>query len=135
MQIYADPGFRNAFREEMDTRRIFRGQWGRMTVIDARSDEVKPHVASKKTVAEIARDQGKDVVDTFLDLAVADRLELLFDLQAFNFEPEGVKNLVSDPRFLVGLSDGGAHVDMLCDAGYATYLPRSLGSGQSGIDH
>jgi N-acyl-D-aspartate/D-glutamate deacylase len=23
---------------------------------------------------------------------------------------------------MVGLSDGGAHVDMLCDAGYATYL-------------
>ena len=57
-----------------------------MTVIDAHSEETKPHVASKKTVAEIARDQGKDVVDTFLDLAVADRLELLFDLQAFNFE-------------------------------------------------
>ena len=122
MQIYADPGFRNAFRQEMDTRRIFRGQWGRMTVIDAHSEAVKPHVASKKTVAEIARDQGKDVVDAFLDLAVADRLELMFDLQAFNFEPEGVKNLVSDPRFLIGLSDGGAHVDMLCDAGYATYL-------------
>ena len=45
-----------AFREEMDKRRIFRGQWGRMTVIDAQSDEVKKHVASKKTVAEIARD-------------------------------------------------------------------------------
>ncbi len=122
MQIYADPGFRNAFREEMDKRRIFRGQWGRMTVIDAHTEAVKKHVASKKTVAEIARDQGKDVVDAFLDLAVADRLELMFDLQAFNFEPEGVKNLVSDPRFLIGLSDGGAHVDMLCDAGYATYL-------------
>ena len=23
---------------------------------------------------------------------------------------------------MIGLSDGGAHVDMLCDAGYATYL-------------
>ena len=53
---------------------------------------------------------------------MADELEILFDLQAFNFEPEGVKNLVSDDRFMIGLSDGGAHVDMLCDAGYATYL-------------
>lgn len=122
MRIYADPGFRQAFREEMDRRRIFAGQWGRMVVIDAKSPEVQAHVASRKTVAQIARDQGKDPIDAFLDLAVADNLELMFDLQAFNFEPEGVKNLVSDPRFLIGLSDGGAHVDMLCDAGYATYL-------------
>jgi N-acyl-D-aspartate/D-glutamate deacylase len=122
MKLYADPGFRQTFRAEMDQRRIFAGQWGRMTVIDAKSPEVQKHVESKKTVAQIARDQGKDPIDTFLDLAIADKLELLFDLQAFNFEPEGVKNLVSDPRFLIGLSDGGAHVDMLCDAGYATYL-------------
>ncbi|NJN48046.1 MAG: hypothetical protein HC808_17970, partial [Candidatus Competibacteraceae bacterium] len=35
MKIYGDPGFRQAFREEMDRRRIFAGQWGRMTVLDA----------------------------------------------------------------------------------------------------
>jgi hypothetical protein len=39
-----------------------------------------------------------------------------------NQDPEGVRPLVTDPRFLIGLSDGGAHVDQLCDAGYATYL-------------
>jgi N-acyl-D-aspartate/D-glutamate deacylase len=122
MKIYGDPGFRQAFREEMDRRRIFAGQWGRMTVLDAKTPAVQAHVASKKTVAEIARAQGKDPIDAFLDLAIADRLELMFDLQALNFELEGVKNLVSDDRFLIGLSDGGAHVDMLCDAGYATYL-------------
>jgi N-acyl-D-aspartate/D-glutamate deacylase len=33
-----------------------------------------------------------------------------------------VRPLVTDPRVLIGLSDGGAHVDQLCDAGYATYL-------------
>jgi N-acyl-D-aspartate/D-glutamate deacylase len=122
LKIYGDPGFRQTFREEMDRRRIFAGQWGRMTVIDAKTPEVQAHVASKKTIAQIARDQGKDPVDTFLDLAIADRLELLFDLQALNFDLDGVKNLVTDQRFLIGLSDGGAHVDMLCDAGYATYL-------------
>jgi N-acyl-D-aspartate/D-glutamate deacylase len=107
---------------EMDRRRIFAGQWGRMTVLDAKTPEVQAHVTSKKTVAQIARDQGKDPIDAFLDLAIADRLELMFDLQALNFELEGVKNLVTDQRFMIGLSDGGAHVDMLCDAGYATYL-------------
>src|SRR4030095_6909383 len=129
MKIYADPGFRRTFREEMDRRRIFAGQWGRMTIIDGKSPEIQAHIQSKKTVAQIARDQGKDATDALLDLATADKLEQLCELQAFNFEHDGVKNLVSDPRFLIGLSDGAAHVDMLCDVGYATYLLGRWGGG------
>ena len=30
--------------------------------------------------------------------------------------------LLNDPSILIGLGDGGAHVDMLCDCGYPTYL-------------
>ncbi len=122
IRIYGDPGFRQAFREEMDRRRIFGGQWSRMTIIDAQSEEVQALAHSKKTIAEIAQEQGKDPIDAFLDIAIADNLELLFDLQALNFEPEGIRNLITDPRFMIGLSDGGAHVDMLCDAPYPTYL-------------
>ncbi len=119
--MYADPGFRAKLREEMGHGRSFVTQWDRMTLIDATQEQVRAHVASKKTVADIARELDKDPLDTFLDLGIAD-LDILYDLEALNFEPEGVRNLVSDPRFMIGLSDGGAHVDQLCDAGYATYL-------------
>jgi len=30
--------------------------------------------------------------------------------------------LLNDPTVLLGLGDGGAHLDMLCDAGYPTYV-------------
>jgi N-acyl-D-amino-acid deacylase len=30
--------------------------------------------------------------------------------------------LLNNPAILIGLGDGGAHVDMLCDSGYPTYL-------------
>lgn len=122
LKIYRDPGFRQAFRDEMDRRRIFGGQWKRMTVLDGKGEEAQALAASKKTIAELADERNQDPIDTFLDIALADELETFFDIQALNYEPKGIQNLITDSRFLIGLSDGGAHVDMLCDAPYTTYL-------------
>jgi N-acyl-D-aspartate/D-glutamate deacylase len=33
-----------------------------------------------------------------------------------------MRELLNNPAILMALGDGGAHVDMLCDAGYPTYL-------------
>ncbi|HET6365993.1 MAG TPA: amidohydrolase family protein, partial [Pseudomonadales bacterium] len=108
------------WKEEMERRRIFRGQWRRITVRDAAGAEAL--ALSGKSVADIAEARGQDPADAILDIALADGLETLFDFPVMNQDPEGVRPLVTDPRFLIGLSDGGAHVDQLCDAGYATYL-------------
>jgi N-acyl-D-aspartate/D-glutamate deacylase len=118
--LYASAGFRTQWKEEMERRRIFRGQWRRITVRDAKGAETL--ALAGQSVAEIAEARGKDPADTILDIALADGLETLFDFPVMNQDPEGVRPLVTDPRFLIGLSDGGAHVDQLCDAGYATYL-------------
>jgi N-acyl-D-aspartate/D-glutamate deacylase len=118
--LYASAAFRTQWKEEMQRRRIFRGQWRRITVRDAAGAETL--ALAGKSVAEIANARGQDPADTLLDIALADGLETLFDFPVMNQDPEGVKPLVTDPRFLIGLSDGGAHVDQLCDAGYATYL-------------
>jgi N-acyl-D-aspartate/D-glutamate deacylase len=118
--LYASEGFRTQWKEEMERRRIFRGQWRRITIRDAAGLEAR--ALSGKSVAEIAEARGQDPADTILDLALADGLETLFDFPVMNQDPEGVRPLVTDPRFLIGLSDGCAHVDQLCDAGYATYL-------------
>ena len=118
--LYASERFRTQWKEEMERRRIFRGQWRRITVRDAAGPETL--ALAGQSVAEIAEARGKDPADTILDIALADGLETLFDFPVMNQDPEGVRPLVTDPRFLIGLSDGGAHVDQLCDAGYATYL-------------
>ena len=123
LRMYSDRAFRDSVRKEMGgSGSFFVAQWDRMTLIDASTPAVQEHVAAKKSVAQIAKELGVDPLDAFFDLAIADELGVLYDLEALNFEPEGVRNLVQDPRLLIGLSDGGAHVDQLCDAGYATYL-------------
>ena len=118
--LYRSDAFRNQWKEEMDRRRIFRSNWPRITVRDAAT----PAVAglAGKSIADIAAARGVDPHVAMLDVALEDGLEALFDFPVMNQDPEAVKPLVQDPRFLIGLSDGGAHVDQLCDAGYATYL-------------
>jgi N-acyl-D-amino-acid deacylase len=118
--IYRDPSFRNAFRESLKKPDIFSGKWERLEVKEVFTPSMKS--LEGRTVADIAKERGKDGVDTFLDLAIEDDLQIQFTMALFNANEDRIPELISDPRTLVGLSDGGAHVDMLCDAGYATYM-------------
>ncbi len=73
-------------------------------------------------MADVANERGKDALDTFLDLAIEDNLNIQFTMEIFNADEKRIPELITDSRTMIGLSDGGAHVDMLCDAGYCTYL-------------
>jgi len=118
--IYQSEKFRTEWKAEMDRRNLFRTQWSRLTIRDAASPALAEMIG--KSIAEIAALRGVDPADAVLDVALEDKLETLFDFPLLNQDPEAVRPMVRDPRFLIGLSDGGAHVDQLCDAGYATYL-------------
>jgi N-acyl-D-aspartate/D-glutamate deacylase len=43
-------------------------------------------------------------------------------MTSFNTRVDRMTELLNNPSILIGLGDGGAHLDMLCDAGYPTYL-------------
>ena len=117
--VYADPTFRNQFREELKQPMAF-GNWARITVHEVRSPALKAFEG--RSVADIAKEQGKDGVDTFLDLTLQDDLEVEFTMASFNTRVDRMAEILNDKSVLVALGDGGAHVDMLCDAGYPTYL-------------
>jgi len=118
-RVYADRAFRDQFREELKNPLAF-GNWARITLHEVRSPVLKRFEGL--SVAEIARAEGQDPVDTFLDLTLADDLALEFTMTSFNTRVDRMAELLNNPAILVGLGDGGAHVDMLCDAGYPTYL-------------
>jgi len=120
-EVYRSAEFRAAFRADLARPRlVFSGRWETIEVHEVSNPALKS--LEKKTVAEIARERGRDGVDTFLDLALEDELKTQYIIPLFNSNEEGVRELITDPRTMIGLSDGGAHVDMLCDAGYCTYL-------------
>ena len=119
LAIYRDQAFRDQFREELKNPLAF-GNWERITLHEVRSQDLKSLEGS--SVAEIARAQGQDGVDAFLDTAIADDLACEFTMASFNTRVYRMAERLNDPSILIGLGDGGAHVDMLCDSGYPTYL-------------
>ena len=119
MALYRDPAFREAFRQELESRKRSH-MWGQMRVLEVGRPELAGHVG--RTLEEIAASQGKRPVDAYFDLGLADDLATRFQSSTFNFDPAGIERLITDDRCLIGLSDGGAHVDFICDVGYATAL-------------
>ena len=118
--ILKDREFRASFKEALKRPLIFSARWDVMTILEATTLELAPYVG--RNIAEIAAERNADPVDTFLDLAIEDGLKMQFNYELFNSDESRIPELITDPRTMIGLSDGGAHVDSLCDAGYCTYL-------------
>ena len=117
--VYKDVNFRNQFREDLKNPTSF-ADWARITVHEVKYPQLKKYEG--KTVAEIAKEQGKDGVDALLDLTLEDDLENEFTVQSWNTRVDRMAELLNEPAVLLGLGDGGAHLDMLCDSGYPTYV-------------
>lgn len=119
-RLYASAEFRTAFREEMKQPRLFTGQWNNLSVFTVEKSGLQPLL--EKDLATLSRERGKDPLDCFFDLALEDNLNMQF-LYEFGHVN---KDMITHPHTLVGLSDGGAHADMRCEAGYSTYLLGTL---------
>ncbi|HWI98182.1 MAG TPA: amidohydrolase family protein [Burkholderiales bacterium] len=117
--VYRDVNFRNQFREELKRPASF-GNWERITVHEVKNPSLKEY--ENRTVAEIAAERGVDGVDALLDITLADDLQNEFTMQSFNTRVERMTEILRNKDMLLGLGDGGAHLDMLCDSGYPTYV-------------
>jgi N-acyl-D-aspartate/D-glutamate deacylase len=115
--VYQDVAFRNQFRNDLKSPASF-ADWNRITVHEMKSNK---HLEGK-TVAEIAQERGVDGVDALLDVTLEDDLENEFTVQSWNTRVDRMRELLNDKSVLLGLGDGGAHLDMLCDSGYPTYV-------------
>ena len=80
---------------------------------------------SGRTVGDVARDRGIDPFDAFLDIAIADEFRGGFYPYSTDGGDEGWAaraRLCADPRMIVGGSDAGGHLDMMCGPVYSSFF-------------
>jgi len=119
----ADPAFRGALREELSRParfRLFNGEWDKVQVVETRLPQ---HAAyEQRTIADLAREAGRDPLDFWLDLALAEDLDTVFVALTLNSDEEAVGRMLRHPASLVSLSDAGAHLTFFNDAGFGLHL-------------
>jgi len=126
-QAFRDPDTRAKLHREavetpMDTNRAgdFTRRWDLQFVFKPALPK-NQHLTGK-SVADIAREQNKDVLDAFLDLALEENLETEFERREVNSDQAAMTALLTSPYTVIGQSDGGAHVVFRTDYSYSTYL-------------
>jgi len=117
---YADPQFRADFHAELAQGRKFSGHPPKVIVCKVGNEALRRY--ETMTVGEIAQERNADPLDTLFDIALEDGLETIFAYERANNDRRQIADMLRDPRTMIGLSDGGAHVDLLYEAGYPTYL-------------
>ena len=122
LAVYGDPAFRAALKDDLDARRfaVFRGRWDLVQVLRVTRSEHK--ALEGLSVADLAKQTGKHPVDAWLDLVTADGLSVEFLAGLLNTDEAVVGDLIAHPLTLITLSDAGAHLSLMCDAGYSSTL-------------
>ena len=78
-----------------------------------------------RSVAAIARERGEDPLATLYDLMLRDDAGAMLMLPFFNYSDgnhDAIREMLNHPAGVLGLSDGGAHCGMICDASFPTFL-------------
>ena len=123
-KVLSDPSFRSALKAEMNTtgvpNRFSSNNWDHMKIMSVGKPEHEQLVG--KIVGQLAREAGEDPWDWFLDFGLADDLVAEFECLLFNVDEDRVVDLLRHPAAAVTLSDAGAHLSFLCDAGFGLHL-------------
>ncbi len=75
-----------------------------------------------KSIAQIATDQGKGVMDAFLDLSLDEDLQTYFIGIDRNTDPAAQRAILGSPFTVIGTSDGGARPHSQDRQEYSTHL-------------
>jgi len=124
IRAYGDLELRKQLREEIEAPLGSDSRWAKRwdLLLVEEPALAKNQGLKNKSIAEIAAAQRRDPLDVFLDLAVEEELNTLFALGQNNTDRDAMTQFLTSPYTVVGLSDGGAHVQFHCQVGYSTRL-------------
>ena len=121
--VYRSVEFRDAFRKNLKHPKegiLFLGNWRHIEVGQTMRPENQR--LEGQNIQALADQQGLDPVDVFLDLALSEDLGTHFVGKFFNNNDEGVAPSLKHPASVITLSDAGAHLSYMCDAGFGLYF-------------
>jgi N-acyl-D-aspartate/D-glutamate deacylase len=124
LAAYRDPGIRAKLRAEVEAPlgpdSTFSKRWDLMILEEPAL--AKNRALRGQHVADLARAQGRHPLDAFLDLSVEENLDTVWSLGEINMDTEAVAQILGSPYAVVGLSDGGAHVQFHSNVSNPTRL-------------
>jgi len=121
--VYRSVEFRDAFRKNLKHPKegiLFLGNWRHIEVGQTMRPENQR--LEGQNIQALADQQGLDPVDVFFDLALSEDLGTHFVGKFFNNNDEGVAPSLKHPASVITLSDAGAHLSYMCDAGFGLYF-------------
>ena len=117
-----DPQRRAALKAEWDAglgpQQVVMGSVAALTVEEVQRPDFEHYVG--QTVAQIAEQEGKHVIDALLDIVVRDNLKTEFWGPEVRNNAEFAAEIVKSPYTVSGISDGGAHVRFIPGGTYPT---------------
>ena len=122
-QVYRSSEFREAFRQNLRQPKagiLFLGNWRHIEV--GQTVHPKNQALEGMSIQTLADQRGLDPVDVFFDLALSEDLGTHFVGKFFNNVDDGVAPSLKHPASVITLSDAGAHLTYMCDAGFGLYF-------------
>lgn len=121
-QLYRDHAFRAEVKTELaqPARRLFTGEWEKVQV--AQVVHATNRALLDKSLAQLAAESAKHPLDCLLDLSLEEGLDTVFTAVLLNSDEDAVGRMICDPNSLLSLSDAGAHLTFLCDAGFGLHF-------------
>lgn len=123
VELFGKPEYRREFKREWRDRfkpRAFHRDLAESAILACPNE---PELVGK-TFADVARELGRDPVDTFLDKVAEHGTSLRWYTVMGNDRPATLEAMVSHPDVLIGFSDAGAHLRQMAHYNFPLRMLR-----------